>query len=782
MAACRDRALRRAAPGAVLDEEPVAQALHGQQQRERHPQPAGGARRGRARRAHRPPGHDGRLRVRDRGREDPRGLPPGQDRHRRGHRDRAGDPLPGQPRQRLPHDQDAGPADVRLLQQERRRAHHRPAPGDRLGDADGRDAARRAADQPLRLRRRLRNGAQPLPHAGGDRLPADGARHRRPDARVHPHPGHGALHPAGDREPARGRRPRPRLQPDDRVPSGHRSRQAGLEPHRRRDRPRREPAQRGTGERPVRREPPAAGPWARADPPAGRPADGGDGDRARLRPPLRPLADPVQLQVDPAPRLARGAGLAAARGRTAALAARGRGAALAARGLVATPDARGRVASPGARVRVASLAARGRASAPIRPILLNGRAAARATITGVERYSREVVSRLIASAPERYALAVPPAPAVRRPLLGHAWEQLVLPARAAALSAPLVYSPANMAPVMWPGNVVVVHDAAALRREAGHSAPYRAWHSTVGLHAARHALAVVTVSAFSRRELVELGGIDPERIVVIPPGVDARFCPSADHHTPGQPSPVARDDGASGAAGYGPGPAGYGPGPAGYGPGPAGYGPGPAGYGPGPAGCGPAAPGRRSGRAPDGPGAPAASPYVLTVATAEARKNLRALGAVAAALAPFGVQVVWAGESRPQLGSAPAPPGVRALGWVADAALPDLYRGALAYVLPSVHEGFGLTCIEAMACGVPVVAADRAALPETCAGAALLVDPDSPRALTEAVLAATLDERVRARLREAGLRRAAQLSWTATATATHELLARLAENPGHGRG
>ena len=62
---------------------------------------------------------------------------------------------------------------------------------------------RRAAHQPLRLRRRLRHGAQPVPDAGGGRLPADGPRHRRPDPRVHPHPGHRQVHPAGARERAR---------------------------------------------------------------------------------------------------------------------------------------------------------------------------------------------------------------------------------------------------------------------------------------------------------------------------------------------------------------------------------------------------------------------------------------------------------------------------------------------------------------------------------------------------------------------------------------------------
>ena len=61
-----------------------------------------------------------------------------------------------------------------------------------------------------------------------------------------------------------------------------------------------------------------------------------------------------------------------------------------------------------------------------------------------------------------------------------------------------------------------------------------------------------------------------------------------------------------------------------------------------------------------------------------------------------------------------------------DADLPALYAGAAAFAMPSLYEGFGLPCVEAMAAGTPVVAADRAALPEACGGAALLADPRRP--------------------------------------------------------
>jgi glycosyltransferase involved in cell wall biosynthesis len=118
---------------------------------------------------------------------------------------------------------------------------------------------------------------------------------------------------------------------------------------------------------------------------------------------------------------------------------------------------------------------------------------------------------------------------------------------------------------------------------------------------------------------------------------------------------------------------------------------------------------------------------------------------------------------------------VRSLGYVNDRDLVGLYRGARAFVLPSRYEGFGLTCLEAMACGIPVVAANRGALPETCGDAALLVDPNRPAEIADALVRAVSDDELRAHLSRAGVARSARYSWDGVAAATHELLTRAAE-------
>ena len=86
---------------------------------------------------------------------------------------------------------------------------------------------------------------------------------------------------------------------------------------------------------------------------------------------------------------------------------------------------------------------------------------------------------------------------------------------------------------------------------------------------------------------------------------------------------------------------------------------------------------------------------------------------------------------------------VRFAGFVEDDHLPELYRGALLFVYPSLYEGFGLPVLEAMACGTPVITSNRASLPEVAGDAALLVDPTQPEALAAAMTSILNDGELR---------------------------------------
>jgi glycosyltransferase involved in cell wall biosynthesis len=309
-------------------------------------------------------------------------------------------------------------------------------------------------------------------------------------------------------------------------------------------------------------------------------------------------------------------------------------------------------------------------------IAINGRAAARREIGGVERYTREMVTRLPALGD--YRVLEPPT----AHKLGQVWEQ-ALP----LLHRGLIYSPANTAPVSR-RSVVVIHDVAAIRHPEWYSRTYAAWHNALLPRVARRARLVITVSEFSRKEIAEVLGVDS---VVIPGGVDERF---------------------------------------------------------------------RPGDTKD---------YVLTVASRIARKNLGALEQTRRALKERGIELVAVGSGRDYMQAEDGIPGR----YVPDGELPALYAGARAFVLPSLYEGFGLPVLEAMASGVPVVASNRAALPETCGDAALLVDPADASAIADAVVAAAGDEATRGPLIEAGRARAARFTWERTARATDQAITSL---------
>lgn len=157
-----------------------------------------------------------------------------------------------------------------------------------------------------------------------------------------------------------------------------------------------------------------------------------------------------------------------------------------------------------------------------------------------------------------------------------------------------------------------------------------------------------------------------------------------------------------------------------------------------------------------------AVPYVLFVGTLEPRKNLARLVQAMALRRRRGYEelLIVAGADGWGGVGVGGEPGVEYLGRVDDERLHALYTNASCVALPSLHEGFGLTAIEAMACGTPVAAARSGALPEVCGGAAVLVDPLDVGSIADGVTAAIAD---RATLASLGRQRARQFSWTAAA-------------------
>jgi len=105
-------------------------------------------------------------------------------------------------------------------------------------------------------------------------------------------------------------------------------------------------------------------------------------------------------------------------------------------------------------------------------------------------------------------------------------------------------------------------------------------------------------------------------------------------------------------------------------------------------------------------------------------------------------------------------------GYVPDADMAPLYSGALAFVYPSLYEGFGLPPLEAMQCGTPVITSNTSSLPEVVGEAGIMVDPRDADALSAAMLRLYRDGALRAELARRSLERAARFSWERTAEQT----------------
>jgi glycosyltransferase involved in cell wall biosynthesis len=285
------------------------------------------------------------------------------------------------------------------------------------------------------------------------------------------------------------------------------------------------------------------------------------------------------------------------------------------------------------------------------------------------------------------------------------WEQLVLPAALRRARVDVYHGPAYALPLApTVPAVVTVHDLSFLRLPETFPRAQGAYLRVATRRAVRRAEAVVAVSEFTRRELVDLVGADPARVYCVPNGCDPAC----------RPLPAADVEAWRAAAGL------------------------PARF-----------------ILTVGTLQPRKNLGTLLDAYARLRGRLADAPDLVIAGAPG-----WGDED---LGRRAQALGigarVRFTGYVPGESLPLLYNAATLFALPSRYEGFGLPVVEAMASGTPVIVAAAGSLPEVAGGAGVVVDPLDAEAWASALAALLADAGRRAALGEAGLARAARFTW-----------------------
>jgi glycosyltransferase involved in cell wall biosynthesis len=281
---------------------------------------------------------------------------------------------------------------------------------------------------------------------------------------------------------------------------------------------------------------------------------------------------------------------------------------------------------------------------------------------------------------------------------------------ASAKDLDVLHCPSHLMPARVPCPLIVtLNDVRAWRRPESVSRGNSLQHKLVVERVLQKAAAVMTPSEFTRKEVLELLDLEPSKVVVAPYGVQGRFCAGP------RPEELLDELGIQ-------------------------------------------------------------PPYVLVVGTAP-HKNLAAAIAAVEQIARIGAphSLVIAGppEDDPNLAKMIAAsdiaPRIHQVGYVDDETLVSLYRGADCLLHPSRYEGFGFPSLEAMACGVPVIAARGTAIEEVVGNAGALVDPDDFEGFGLALEQVIGSLPTRLEYSGRGLVRAAQFSWRHCAEITTQV-------------
>jgi glycosyltransferase involved in cell wall biosynthesis len=167
-------------------------------------------------------------------------------------------------------------------------------------------------------------------------------------------------------------------------------------------------------------------------------------------------------------------------------------------------------------------------------------------------------------------------------------------------------------------------------------------------------------------------------------------------------------------------------------------------------------------------------PVVFTASAKRPHKNLmlllEALALIPSERRPVLVLPGYATQHEAELRTHASHLGIEAdtrfLGWISAADLEGFYGLSSCFVFPSLYEGFGLPILESMARGLPVASSNRSSLAEVAGDAALMFDPESPKAIADAIEDLLRNRALADRLRAAGYERVREFTWSATARAT----------------
>jgi glycosyltransferase involved in cell wall biosynthesis len=343
-------------------------------------------------------------------------------------------------------------------------------------------------------------------------------------------------------------------------------------------------------------------------------------------------------------------------------------------------------------------------------VYLNGKFAAQRT-TGVQRVAAHLVNALDARVTGRWVLLCPAG--VRLPQLQRiearsvgpvgmpltAWEQWLLPW---AARDGMLLNLAGAAPAFARQQVCMLHDAAVFDHPEAYTRRFAIWYRWLFRRVTRHALALLTVSNFSRERLALHLRVSASRFALVPNG--------ADHLDAIEPDDTVIDRH-----------------------------------------------GLRGKRFLLAVGSD--NPTKNHAALLAAFARLPHDDELRLVIVGGRNDAVFAGAERHD------PLGVVRTGALGDAQLKALYTQALALVFPSLYEGFGLPPLEAMACGCAVAAARCASLPEVCGAAALYFDPRDVADMVASLQRLCADGALLKTLREAGTRHVAGHTWSASAEA-----------------